>query len=212
MFYVLRFLLGAAEAGFFPGIMFYLTQLVPGTRARADRGAVHDRHRDGRRDRRAAVERAAAARRHARDSTAGNGCSSSRACRRCCWRRSCSGASPSGRKMPRGCRAEERTWLSQKMAARTERTPETIRHVRRRDQQRPLVGADRAAVLLHRDCVLRRGLLAAADRAGDRHAELRHGGAAVGDSLCRGDHWDGDHRHRIPIAPASGAGMSPVPC
>ncbi|MEZ5420820.1 MAG: MFS transporter [Vicinamibacterales bacterium] len=28
-FYLLRFLLGAAEAGFFPGILFYLTQWFP---------------------------------------------------------------------------------------------------------------------------------------------------------------------------------------
>jgi ACS family tartrate transporter-like MFS transporter len=35
-FYLLRFLLGAAEAGFFPGIIFYLTQWFPGReRARA---------------------------------------------------------------------------------------------------------------------------------------------------------------------------------
>jgi ACS family tartrate transporter-like MFS transporter len=33
-FYVLRFLLGAAEAGFFPGIIFYLTRWIP-TRERA---------------------------------------------------------------------------------------------------------------------------------------------------------------------------------
>ena len=32
-FYVLRFLLGVAEAGFFPGIIFYLTLLVPGPRS-----------------------------------------------------------------------------------------------------------------------------------------------------------------------------------
>ncbi len=31
-FYVLRFLLGAAEAGFFPGVIYYLTQWYPGAR------------------------------------------------------------------------------------------------------------------------------------------------------------------------------------
>ena len=63
-FYVLRFLLGAAEAGFFPGIILYLTQWFPQQeRARAV-GAVHDRDGDGRRGRRAALERAAAAGRH----------------------------------------------------------------------------------------------------------------------------------------------------
>ena len=59
-FYLLRFLLGAAEAGFFPGIIFYLTHWFPAReRARAV-GAVHDRDGDGRRDRRADLERAAA--------------------------------------------------------------------------------------------------------------------------------------------------------
>ncbi len=32
MFYILRFLLGAAEAGFFPGIILYLTYWYPGAR------------------------------------------------------------------------------------------------------------------------------------------------------------------------------------
>ena len=31
-FYILRFLLGAAEAGFFPGVLFYLSQWAPGPR------------------------------------------------------------------------------------------------------------------------------------------------------------------------------------
>src|SRR5690606_17412309 len=31
-FYVLRFLLGAAEAGFFPGVLFYLSQWAPASR------------------------------------------------------------------------------------------------------------------------------------------------------------------------------------
>jgi sugar phosphate permease len=44
-FYVLRFLLGAAEAGFFPGIIYYFTQWLPG----AERGDLPQRlgHRLG---------------------------------------------------------------------------------------------------------------------------------------------------------------------
>ena len=63
-FYVLRFLLGAAEAGFFPGIIYYLTQWFPARERGPRRGAVHDRHGHRRGDRRAALEPAAAARRH----------------------------------------------------------------------------------------------------------------------------------------------------
>jgi ACS family tartrate transporter-like MFS transporter len=38
-FYVLRFLLGVAEAGFFPGMILYLTYWFP-SRERARRGAL----------------------------------------------------------------------------------------------------------------------------------------------------------------------------
>lgn len=38
-FYILRFLLGACEAGFYPGVMYYLTQWVP-TRRRASANAL----------------------------------------------------------------------------------------------------------------------------------------------------------------------------
>ena len=49
LFYALRFLLGVAEAGFFPGIIFYLTHWFPAReRARDDR-AVHDGDADRRR-------------------------------------------------------------------------------------------------------------------------------------------------------------------
>ena len=56
-FYVMRFLLGVGEAGFFPGIILYLTYWFPGPSSRAHDGAVHDGHRDFRRDRRSAVRR-----------------------------------------------------------------------------------------------------------------------------------------------------------
>ena len=74
-FYVIRFLLGAAEAGFFPGIILYLTQWFPAARTRPRGRAVHDRHGDGRRDRRADLQRAAAHGWRRGGCTGGNGCS-----------------------------------------------------------------------------------------------------------------------------------------
>ena len=63
-FYVLRFLLGAAEAGFFPGHHPLPDAVVPAAGTRARRRAVHDGDGHGRRDRRAALERVAADGRH----------------------------------------------------------------------------------------------------------------------------------------------------
>ena len=54
-FYILRFILGIAEAGFFPGIILYLTYWYPERATGADGGAVHGRAAAGRRLRRTAV-------------------------------------------------------------------------------------------------------------------------------------------------------------
>ena len=54
-FYVLRFLLGVAEAGFFPGIILYLTYWFPARAARPHERALHDRHSGRGRGRRPAV-------------------------------------------------------------------------------------------------------------------------------------------------------------
>ena len=54
-FYTLRFILGIAEAGFFPGIILYLTYWYPSRTARADGRAVHGCAAAGRRVRRTAV-------------------------------------------------------------------------------------------------------------------------------------------------------------
>ncbi len=43
-FYVMRLLLGAAEAGFLPGIVYYLSQWFPRPAARQGGVVVHDRH------------------------------------------------------------------------------------------------------------------------------------------------------------------------
>ena len=48
---VLRFLLGVAEAGLFPGVIFYLTRWFPGAYRVTDRGDVHDGQSDRRGDR-----------------------------------------------------------------------------------------------------------------------------------------------------------------
>ena len=56
-FYAVRFLLGMAEAGFFPGMILYLSLLVPGPRARPGGRRLHVRDRDLLRDRRADLRR-----------------------------------------------------------------------------------------------------------------------------------------------------------
>ena len=52
-FYVMRFLLGVAEAGFFPGMVFYLTCWFPSRGARGDARHLHHRESRLHRDRRA---------------------------------------------------------------------------------------------------------------------------------------------------------------
>ena len=65
-FYIVRFLLGAAEAGFFPGIIFYLTLWFPGVLPGPHHRHVHGRHSAIGGDRRAAVRRPAVSRRRPR--------------------------------------------------------------------------------------------------------------------------------------------------
>ena len=62
-FYVARVLLGLAEAGFFPGMVLYLTYWIPKTRSRESGGAVHDGGADRDDRRRAGFGRAPRARR-----------------------------------------------------------------------------------------------------------------------------------------------------
>ena len=77
-----RFLLGAAEAGFFPGIILYLTYWFP-AQHRARMVAFHARHTALRRHRLAALglDLGSTAR---SGCTAGNGCSFSKDFPRCC--------------------------------------------------------------------------------------------------------------------------------
>ena len=87
-FYVLRFLLGVAEAGFFPGMILYLTYWFPKRyRGRVTAGfmtAIPIASFIARRSPASCSSSTAWA------SRAGNGCSSSRACRRCCSASWCS--------------------------------------------------------------------------------------------------------------------------
>ena len=58
-FYVARILLGVAEAGFFPGMVLYLTYWIPAVGSRAHRRAVHDGRADRDHRRRAGLRSAA---------------------------------------------------------------------------------------------------------------------------------------------------------
>ena len=78
-FYVLRVLLGLAEAGFFPGMVLYLTYWIPARAAREDGRAVHDRRPRGDDDRGAGLGGACSSSTAWAASTAGSGCSWSKA-------------------------------------------------------------------------------------------------------------------------------------
>ena len=80
-FYALRLLLGVSEAGFFPGIIYYLTRWIPALRPRPHDCDVHDGPSHCRHHRWSAFRRLARRLRESADSTAGNGCSWRRACR-----------------------------------------------------------------------------------------------------------------------------------
>ena len=102
-FVAMRFLLGLAEAGFFPGVILYLTYWFPSRIPGADRGRVHDLDPD--------LVLFWARRSPARSSgsaawacAAGNGCSSWKACPQSSWRLRFSAFSRTGRAAPRGCR------------------------------------------------------------------------------------------------------------
>ena len=99
--YVLRFLLGVAEAGFFPGIILYLTYWFP-TSMRAPPRPVHARHpalqRVGAPVSTWLVQRATTF----ANSPAGASCSSSRACPRSSWASCASSTSPTVRAMRSG--------------------------------------------------------------------------------------------------------------
>ncbi len=74
-FYTLRFLLGMAEAGFFPGMILYLTYWFPRQRTRPRHRPIHDGHGNRGRDRQPDIRTPAANEWHGRTRAAGNGCS-----------------------------------------------------------------------------------------------------------------------------------------
>lgn len=95
-FYIMRMLLGAAEAGLFPGVMYYLTQWF----TRADRAKANGLFLLGCPRPTSSVRRWAACCSGSAASaacTAGSGCSSWRGCRRACWPSWCGRSCPTGR-------------------------------------------------------------------------------------------------------------------
>ena len=115
-FYVLRFLLGLAEAGFLPGIIYYLGNWFPRrTRARAvswfmlgiPLSMVFGGPLGG----------LSWARRLARARTAGNGCSCSKGCRRCCSASSCLFYLTDDAPEARWLTPEQREWLAATLRA-----------------------------------------------------------------------------------------------
>jgi MFS family permease len=107
MFYVLRFLLGVTEAGFFPGVLYVLTLWYP---------QAHRARMVGLFMIASAVANAVGAVVGGLlldlDGTlglaAGSGCSWSPAFRPCCWRPTSCGACPTVRPRPAGCRRPKR--------------------------------------------------------------------------------------------------------
>jgi ACS family tartrate transporter-like MFS transporter len=88
-FYALRFLLGAAEAGFFPGIIFYLTRWIP-QRERARTVAAFMTATLAAGVIGGPVSGALLGSPASRASRAGSGCFFLKACRRCCSASWCS--------------------------------------------------------------------------------------------------------------------------
>ena len=210
-FYVLRFLLGAAEAGFFPGVILYLTFWFPARPAGAGGRAVHDRDRGLERGRLAAVGRDPAIRgrrrRAARVAMAVRDRGAAvdrarvavprRAARRPAQRALAERrAARAGDRAPRGRRGGQ--------AGRAPHRPRGLRRLAR-------VGV-RGGLFLHRRVPLRGQFLDADDRPGDghRHRRLPPGRPAQHDPVGLHDRRAsrlgvpfGPHR-RAPLACVSG--------
>ena len=101
-FYVLRFLLGVAEAGLFPGVVLYLDLLVSAGTPRPRHRELHGREPACLHPRRSALGAASRHGRFRRISRAGSGSSSSRACPRAFSRLRCSSSFPTVPSTPRG--------------------------------------------------------------------------------------------------------------
>ena len=173
--------------------------VVPGPRARPGRGAVHDRTAIAGVIGGAAVERAAAARRHVGTARAGSGCSWSKACPRSCSRRSCwRRLDRAARATPPGSRAPSGDWLAWR------RSPPSRRN--RGRTHGTFAAAVRAAGACgrwrpstSRSCWPSTASASGCRRSCNRRARLSSATVALafGDSLRRGDGGDGDHRHAI---------------
>ncbi len=196
-FYVLRFLLGAAEAGFFPGIIYYLTQWFP-ARERARAVALF-------------MTGTAIA------GVVGGPLSSGLLLLDGAWGlrgwqwlflveglpavllapivwRQLNQLPATAPWLPE----DERRWLVETLAAEQVARPDVHDTVRAALDQRPLVGAG-GRLLLGRAGHLRRELLAAADPPGAGHGLVGHGGPRLRHSLRR--RRGGDGCRRRPFGP-----------
>ena len=160
-FYVMRLLLGIAEAGFFPGIILYLTYWFPAASARASSPCSWPRCRS---------PRCSAGRCPARCSRctafsgwpAGTGCSSSRACRPSCSASLRCSCSPTSRRRRAGSPTDERQALDghARGGSRDDEGGRLCRHRRGADAA---AGAGAGPALFpHGDRALRHRLLDAA--------------------------------------------------
>ncbi len=208
MFYTLRVLLGVAEAGFYPGIILYLTQLVSVAPSSPRCGAVHDGDSDLRDHRRSALWLDHGKFRPRAGGPDGNGCF--------CWRR----FRPSSMGLVVLFYLDDGI-QSAKLAPPEERACWQRISIAIARGSRPCVsacGAGRSARLadvrhlLHmRDGAIRAQLLDADADSGRRCARLPqhrpiYGHTVQGNGDHDGDAWDG-----APIVTASGAGIPPEP-
>ena len=194
-FYVLRFLLGAAEAGFFPGLILYLTHWFP-SRERARAVALF------------MTATAMAGVIGAPISSAILQLHGVGGLHGWQWLFIIEGM-PAVLLAPVVLRrlterpadatwlaADERDWLTREMAAEHDQTAGMHVTFRGAASQRTAVGTV-GALLLHRHRVLRRQLLAAADRAGDGRPWFGHRDPADSDSLRRGHDRPGGDRSAL---------------
>ena len=107
----MRLLLGAAEAGFLPGIVYYLSQWFPRHAPRQSRVVVHDRHSAVDRVRRTVVGLVVRLRRTPRPARLAVDVPRAKACPPWCSVSSCSAFSPSKPAEAQWLTAEQREWL-----------------------------------------------------------------------------------------------------
>ena len=128
-FYAVRFLLGIAEAGFFPGMILYLSYWFPAReRARAV-GVFMSRDRDLLRDRRADLRRDhVRVRRRRRPRGLAVAVRASRRSPRSSPASSCSGSCPTARRTRAGSSPRRRRWLAERLEGEEQQRLARERH------------------------------------------------------------------------------------